>query len=86
MQFIDEFPYCGIILFDKSFHPEIIQVSMNGAAMSKMVDKLLKLNILLGEAISVSKMLQPLIIYIDILLWQIVKKVVLSMHATLTAP
>ena len=62
VQFIDEFPYCGIILFDKSFHPEIIQVSMNGATMSKMVDKLLKLNILLGKAISVSKVLQLLII------------------------
>ena len=35
---------------------------MNGATMSKMVDKLLKLNILLGKAISVSKVLQLLII------------------------
>ena len=62
MQFIDEFPYFGMIIFDNSFHTEIIQVLMNGATMSKMVDKLQKLNILLGKAISVSKVLQLLIV------------------------
>ena len=85
MQFIDEFPYCGITLFDKSFHLEIIEVLMNGATMSEMVDKSLKQNILLGTAFSVSKVL-PLLIILHILLWQIVRKMVLSMHATLTAP
>ena len=60
MQFIDEFRYCGIILFDKSFHPEIIQVLMNGATMSKIVDKLV--NILLGKANFVSEVLQLLIV------------------------
>ena len=40
----------------------MVQVLMNGATMSKIVDKLVKLNILLGKANFVSEVLQLLIV------------------------